>query len=117
MEETSPVVVVATPPSPDIKEERRPAVYPRDRAMNISTTSLTTRRDGPMSLTRHSLTTLGKRRPFSRKPSSWRHPGGTMSETEESEFSEAEADAGAEEDMRREPCLHSSSFSFSSLSR
>ena len=36
---------------------------------------------------RHSLTSLGKRRPFSRKPSSWRHPGGTVSETEETDLS------------------------------
>ena len=35
------------------------------------------------------------RRPFiggPRRPNSWRHPGGTVSETEESEFSEAEAE-------------------------
>ena len=29
---------------------------------------------------------LSKRRGFSRKPSSWRHPGGTVSETEETDF-------------------------------
>ena len=40
---------------------------------------------------RHSLTSLGKRRPFSRKPSSWRHPGGTVSETEETDLSETES--------------------------
>ena len=40
---------------------------------------------------------LTRRRPFiggPRRPNSWRHPGGTVSETEESEFSEAEGGAG-----------------------
>ncbi len=43
-------------------------------------------------------TSLG--RPFiggPRRPRSWRHPGGTVSETEESEFSDAEAGGGAED--------------------
>ena len=34
----------------------------------------------------------------SRRPNSWRHPGGTVSETEESEFSEAEAGEAARRD-------------------
>ena len=71
---------------------------------------------------RHSLSSLSKRRPFSRKPSSWRHPGGTVSETEETDFSEAETDGGAggdegggQEVVRRKPG-HVHSFTFSSLS-
>ena len=35
--------------------------------------------------------------PRSRKPSSWRHPGGTVSETEETDFSECEAEERGEE--------------------
>ena len=35
--------------------------------------------------------------PRSRKPSSWRHPGGTVSETEETDFSECEAEDRGEE--------------------
>ena len=69
-----------------------------------------------LSLTRHSLTSLSKRRPFSRKPSSWRHPGGTVSETEETDFSECETDTGNENEERRKPS-HVHSFTFSSLSR
>lgn len=44
------------------------------------------------------------RRPFiggPRRPNSWRHPGGTVSETEESEFSEAEAAAADEGSLGR----------------
>ena len=33
---------------------------------------------------------------YPRRPSSWRHPGGTVSETEESEFAQAAADEAAE---------------------
>ena len=33
-----------------------------------------------------------------RKPSSWRHPGGTVSETEETDLSECETDTGNERD-------------------
>ena len=33
-----------------------------------------------------------------RRPSSWRHPGGTVSETEESEFAEAAAAAAAQQE-------------------
>ena len=71
-------------------------------------------------ISRHSLSSLSKRRPFSRKPSSWRHPGGTVSETEETEtdFSECETESGAKEvvaGVRRRPG-HVNSFTFSSLS-
>ena len=67
---------------------------------------------------RHSLTSLGKRRPFSRKPSSWRHPGGTVSETEETDLSETES--GGPElacEGRQGVTRHVHSFTFSSLSR
>lgn len=52
-----------------------------------------------------------------RKPSSWRHPGGTVSETEETDFSECEADTAHERDSseRRRPG-HVQSFNFPSLS-
>ena len=52
-----------------------------------------------------------------RKPSSWRHPGGTVSETEETDFSECEADTANERDSaeRRRPG-HVQSFNFPSLS-
>lgn len=52
-----------------------------------------------------------------RKPSSWRHPGGTVSETEETDFSECETDTGNERDSaeRRRPG-HVQSFNFPSLS-
>ena len=67
---------------------------------------------------RHSLTSLGKRRPFSRKPSSWRHPGGTVSETEETDLSETES-AGPDLTSEGRPGVarHVHSFTFSSLSR
>ena len=68
---------------------------------------------------RHSLTSLGKRRPFSRKPSSWRHPGGTVSETEETDLSETESggpELGVGEG-RAGVTRHVHSFTFSSLSR
>ena len=68
---------------------------------------------------RHSLTSLGKRRPFSRKPSSWRHPGGTVSETEETDLSETESggpELGGGEG-RAGVTRHVHSFTFSSLSR
>merc|ERR1719278_1151952 len=67
-------------------------------------------------LTRHSLTTLGRRRPFSRKPSSWRHPGGTVSETEETDLSETES-SSADAEARPGVARHVHSFTFSSLSR
>ena len=68
---------------------------------------------------RHSLTSLGKRRPFSRKPSSWRHPGGTVSGTEETDLSETESggpELGVGEG-RVGVTRHVHSFTFSSLSR
>ena len=68
-----------------------------------------------LAITRHSLTTFGKRRPFSRKPSSWRHPGGTVSETEETDFSECD-ETGAEQELERRKPNHVHSFTFSSLS-
>ena len=37
-----------------------------------------------------------------RRPSSWRHPGGTVSETEESEFAEAAAAAAAQQEKATE---------------
>ena len=67
-------------------------------------------------LTRHSLTSLGRRRPFSRKPSSWRHPGGTVSETEETDLSETESSC-ADTEARPGVARHVHSFTFSSLSR
>ena len=70
-----------------------------------------------LSLARHSLTSFSKRRPFSRKPSSWRHPGGTVSETEETDFSECEETAeNTEPDLARRKPSHVHSFTFSSLS-
>ena len=70
-----------------------------------------------LSLARHSLTSFSKRRPFSRKPSSWRHPGGTVSETEETDFSECEETAEATEpELGRRKPSHVHSFTFSSLS-
>ena len=66
-------------------------------------------------LTRHSLSSLSKRRPFSRKPSSWRHPGGTVSETEETDLSESES--VVEVEARPGVTRHVHSFTFSSLSR
>ena len=52
-----------------------------------------------------------------RKPSSWRHPGGTVSETEETDFSECEADApGPDLKSERRKPGHVNSFTFSSLS-
>ena len=68
-----------------------------------------------LSMTRHSLTTFSKRRPFSRKPSSWRHPGGTVSETEETDFSECD-ETGPEPELERRKPSHVHSFTFSSLS-
>ena len=74
---------------------------------------------GSLSLARHSLTTtFSKRRPFSRKPSSWRHPGGTVSETEETDFSECDetAENTEEPELHRRKPSHVHSFTFSSLS-
>ena len=71
-----------------------------------------------LSLARHSLTSFSKRRPFSRKPSSWRHPGGTVSETEETDFSECDetAETTEESELTRRKPSHVHSFTFSSLS-
>ena len=79
----------------------------RDRSMEVGSTGM---------LTRHSLSSLRRRKQFPRKPSSWRHPGGTVSETEETDFSECETDSATEKSDRRKPnYVHS--FTFSSLSR
>ena len=79
----------------------------RDRSEKVGSTGM---------LNRHSLSSLRRRKQFPRKPSSWRHPGGTVSETEETDFSECETDSATERADRRKPnYVHS--FTFSSLSR
>lgn len=123
--------VTMLPPSPSLStssamraedpRQSTDSVYKDDDQVSIKSGSFFSKdknKDGGsgLSLTRHSLTSLSKRRPFSRKPSSWRHPGGTVSETEETDFSECETDTGAENEERRKPS-HVHSFTFSSLSR
>ena len=126
--------VTMLPPSPSLStssaklledsHQSTDSVYKDDDQVSIKSGSFFSKdknKDGGsgLSITRHSLTSLSKRRPFSRKPSSWRHPGGTVSETEETDFSECETDTGTENEERRKPShVHSNhSFTFSSLSR